>query len=155
MDIEIAESEIVAHLITKITGVNLLIIPLPETEDGFVVPFGKVQIIVAFTSEEPTSTRSISAVAQDVTQTFSILIQAKKLRGERGVYAFAKLVKKFMSGFALSHGNPMVYSGQKFVNNDRDIFEHVIEYKTTGMVIQETFPVNSIGGDLNQVTYTT
>jgi hypothetical protein len=144
MDFEIVENDIVARLQAKIVQDNLTIIPIPEDETEILPVFGQRQIIVAFANEEADADENTSIVTQNTHNTFSVLLQGKKLRGVTGLYPLAELVKAALIGFKPTDCRELIYSNHRFVKNDKKVFEYVLDFKTEGTRVQvvddESFP---------------
>lgn len=137
MDFGAIETQISDYLNTKIVDANINIIPIPEDDVEIQPGFGKRQIIVAFSSEEADPDENTSVVLQDVTITFSILLQGKLLRGETGLYPLAENVKKALIGFIPTDCRKLTYSNHRFVKNDKKIFEYVLDFKTISTRVED------------------
>lgn len=134
------ELEIVSHLNTGIANTKVTAIPMPEDEAEFSKLFGKEQLIVALSEENPTSeSKAMNMVYQETEATFAVLLQSKSLRGtldKLGIYQLHALVKQHLSGFQLSIGQPMMYAGFKMQDKEVDIFQYAVYFKVKGVVLQ-------------------
>lgn len=152
MDFEQVENDIVNRLKVSITDDDLNIIPIPEIEQEILPAFGKRQIIVAFSSEDSDPDQGLSFVQQETTITFSILLQGKLLRGDKGLYKLAERVKNSLMGFYPTDCQSLTYANHKFVKNDNKVFEYILDFKTIGVRVADTSEDQPIG-ILNSVTY--
>lgn len=101
MNYESIESQIVARLsantdLTAIADVEAL----PDSVDNYKTPVQKGLVTVVFLGEKYDSNQSVGQVSQHTTITFNVSIQARLMRGIKGVYAISELVKKTLIGFA-------------------------------------------------------
>ena len=131
---------------------------LPEVDEEFDKSFGKRKIYVAYTGEEADQElKSLPTVNQEGTAIFSVLIKSKSLRTKDrlpGSYALIRLLKKFLIGFQLDYGYPLVFVDAKMESHESGIFTHVLNFRSKIYVLQdqqEEEPV--LGGKLNKVNY--
>ena len=154
MDFEVVENEIVACLVEKVADDNVNIIAIPETESEILPPAGKRQIIVAFAAEDADPDSNMSFVQQDTSLTFTVLLQGKLLRGDKGLYKLAEMVKQALQGFVPTDGREMTYNSHKFIKNDKNVFEYALDFKTESTILADTAEPEAVGS-LNEVTYYT
>ena len=137
MNFEEAELEISEFLSGKINEQNVEVVPLPEVEKDFEKAWGKLKVIVAFASEDAdVNSFTTSGVYQDVTITFSILIQGKSLRGPNGLYQLAEKIKRVLVGYQPKDGDAMTYGGHKFLDRNNGVFEYGLDFKTRSVRMQ-------------------
>lgn len=140
MDYENAENDIVNQLKAKLTDdidSDVTIIAIPEDEREILPDTFKRQIIVAFASEEAQGDNNLSIVQQDTSITFSLLIQGKRLKGLKGLYALAAKIKLAIIGFKPTDCQPLSYGSFKFLKMENGIFEYMIDLKTVGIVVED------------------
>ena len=139
MNIETTEDDIVTRLQVKLSAeTDVTVLAIPEDDVEIQPDFGKRKIIVAFASEEAQPDGNTSVVAQDTDITFSVLLQGKLLRGDTGLYNLAAKVKLALVGFRPTDCQQLTYSSFKFVRNDKKIFEYLLDFKTVGVVVEDT-----------------
>lgn len=154
MDYGIVETEIAEYLIGVINDGTINIIPIPEVDGEILPPAGKRQIVVAFAMEDADPDNNVSFVQQDTSITFTILLQGKLLRGEKGLYKLAEQIKQALAGFVPTDGREMTFSSHKFIKNDKNVFEYALDFKTETTRIADTSEPAPVG-TLTQVTYYT
>lgn len=138
MDFEQAEQEISQFLADRINESNVEVVPLPEVESEFEKTFGKLKVIVAFSAEESEqSSFSVDGIDQEVTITFTVLVQGKLLRGDRGVYQLAQKISRLLVGFRPTDGDRMIYAGSKFIGRDNGVFQYGVDFKTRSILMSE------------------
>ncbi len=161
------EDHIIAHLNTKFAddalakGYNpdlIDISPLPETDEGFEKSFAKRKLFVCYTGEEAENqSTSLSAVSQEANALFGVLIKSKSLRDAGvlpGVYSLITLLKKFLVGFRLLQGEPLVYMDTKMENRDSGTFAYLVTFRSKIQVIQDLEEEETdIGALLKKVNY--
>lgn len=136
MDYGAIEDEIVAFLTTRLADDTLEIIAMPETEAEFPKSYNKRRLIVAFNGEDANPNQNLYATVHNTAISFAISVQGKFLRGVNGVYKLAEDVKQTLIGFRPANVTQLEYVSHKFMRNDKDIFEYVIDFKTEGTRIQ-------------------
>lgn len=152
MDFGLVEIEIVDLLNTKITDPDVEVVALGENDADYTRPFGKSTATVAFSTEEPSPTSSsLDIVNQETTVIFSVLIQSRNIRGEKGIYYVANLVKKYLIGYQPQDGDAFKYAGMRFEQKVKNGFEYSLDFRTRGMAIQEV--IEEAGPQFKQVTY--
>lgn len=125
MNYENAENEIAERLegIDDIRSVADIML-LPDAVANYDTPVNKCLITVAFLSEKFDKNQSIGEVSQHTTVSFIISIQARRLRGNNGVYAVSELVKRGVEGLILKDGGRLTLVEQEFSNYQNDVWEH-------------------------------
>jgi hypothetical protein len=143
MDYGTLEVEIADYLGSKInTGVtnptlHTACVPLPEMEADFKKPFIGRRVTVCFSEEKPDKTKSTAYQAQSLMVTFSCLLEAKLLRGERGIYQLAEKVKSILIGYSLTDCGDLALTNHQFVDDEQSIFKHVLEFQCTALRAQD------------------
>lgn len=103
MNYEALETEIVERLNAKFneygTASGMVAIMLPETEAQFTQEIEKSRATVAYYGSTWQGPASVNAVSQEETLTIRVLLEARKLRGPNGIYAFGNLIKKILTGY--------------------------------------------------------
>ncbi|MBO9674420.1 MAG: hypothetical protein J7577_13310 [Sphingobacteriaceae bacterium] len=159
MDIGAVEVEIVEFLRSKlndpeygINDPNTFVEPLPEAEIEFEKAWGKRKIFVGFNEEMASpNIKSIDMSYQESNYTFSFLIQSNLLRGDKGIYQLAEFIKAFMLGFKPVNSEKFIYSGFRFVQKVKNVFEYSLDFSTKGIVTQTQFSSEQIGGNFNDI----
>jgi len=116
MFFEVQEIDIVTKLTADISAAADVQL-LPETQADFVKPFSKSRVLVCYKQSEFADTQDSGFVAQQETEQFELIIQARKLRGSGGIYAIAEAVRKSLVGFSPTSGDKIYLV--KFVFTDR------------------------------------
>ena len=143
MDYGVLEVEIAGHLNIHLNkGVDIEeekvdCQAIPEAEIDYKKHYIKNKVTVAFSEEKADPTNSTFAIGQAVTVTFSILIESKLLRSAKGIYPLAERIKKILVGFRPTDCAKMWYTTQQFVDNERDIFKHVLEFQTKTFRVED------------------
>ncbi len=138
MNYESIESEIVAKLsantdLTVISDVEVL----PDSVDNYKTPVQKGLVTVVFLGEKYDSNQSVGQVSQHTTITFNVSIQARLMRGIKGVYAISELVKKTLIGFAPADCGKLSLGEHDFAGYQNDIWEHSITFKCRSLRTQD------------------
>lgn len=138
MNYEAIETEIVSRLnedvsLTAIADVEVL----PDSVDNYKTPVQKGLVTVVFLGEKYDSNQSVGQVSQHSTATFNISIQARLLRGVKGVYAISELVKQALVGFAPSDCGKLSLGDHDFAGYQNDIWEHSITLKCRSLIVQD------------------
>lgn len=161
------EDHIISHLNAKFAEEAIVknfdaskieIVALPEVDEDFDKGFGKRKLFVAFAGEEAENQlTSLSAVSQEANALFSILIKSKTLRDAGtlpGVYSLVILLKKFLVGFEMLGGQPLVYMDTKMESRENGVFNYVATFRSKIQVIQDIEEAEEdLGGLLTQVNY--
>lgn len=143
MKYEIVELELVNKLKANNDIANLCdVIVLPEDIDHYRTPTIKSLITVVFISEKFESNQSIGQVSQHTIVTFSISIQARKLRGERGIYQISEFIKQTLLGFSPSDCGPLILENHDFAGYQNDVWEHTLTFTCTSLRTQENASFN-------------
>ena len=129
MNYEAVELELINKLKAN-PSINLIsdVMVLPEDIESYKTPTIKGLITVVFISEKFESNQSTGQVSQHSTATFSVSIQARKLRGEKGVYQFSELVKQSLLGFQPSDCGLLVLGDHDFAGYQNDVWEHTLTF---------------------------
>lgn len=129
MNYELAENEIATKLLSNLDiSTYCDVIPLPDDVSEYRIPTIKGLITVVFISEKFESNQSVGQVSQHSTATFSISIQARRLRGVKGVYAISEMVKKSLVGFRPSDCGALVLGDHDFAGYQNDVWEHTLSF---------------------------
>nr|WP_199082040.1 Gp37 family protein [Pedobacter sp. ASV19] len=138
MDFGVIENEIVAWLVSKNLNQLITIEVIGQNDSDYELPFGKTKIIVAFSNEEPDPiSNSFDIVYQSSSVMFSILLQSRTIRGNNGVYALGNFVKKHLTGYQPTDGEPFKYAGMRFEQKVKNVFEYSLDFRTKAVVIQD------------------
>lgn len=143
MDYGSLEVEIADYLNSKInigvTKANELTtcVPMPETEADFKRQFIGQRVTVCFSEEKPDKTKSTNYQGQPLLVTFSVLVEAKLLRGERGVYQLVEKLKSLLIGYALTDCGDFGLTNHQYVDNEQGIFKHVLEFQCSALRVQD------------------
>lgn len=129
MNYEVAETEIVSKLLSNMDINNCCdVVPLPDDIANYKTPTVKGLITVVFISEKFESNQSVGQVSQHSTATFNISIQARRLRGAKGVYAISEMVKQSLLGFRPSDCGALVLGDHDFAGYQNDVWEHTLTF---------------------------
>lgn len=148
-----------AYSLAKNIGSGVIeIAPLPEVDEDFDKAFGKRKLFVAFAGEEAANElKSLSAVSQEVNAMFSVLIRSKTLRDvgvTPGIYTLVALVKKYLVGFSMLSGQPLVYVDTKPEARTSGTFDYVVSFSSKHDCIQDIEEEEQdLGGLLKKVIY--
>ena len=112
-------------------------VPLPEDEDAFDKPVIGRRVTIGFSEEIPDRTKSANYIGQSLLVKFSVLLECRRLRGEGGIYALAEKVKSILIGYKPTDCGDLWHSNHQFVDDDRGIFKHVLEFQTTSLRAQD------------------
>lgn len=138
MDFGNIEIEISEFLNLKITDVNTVIVPIGENDGDYDLPFGKRKAVIAFANEEPDPmSTGVGIIVQNTMVVFSVLLQSKTLRGDKGIYGLSAEIKKYLIGYRPTNGDPFLYAGMRFEQKVKNTFEYSVDFKTKGMVVEQ------------------
>lgn len=127
MNYETAESEIVDRLKTSDALLTIAdVFVLPDDVAAYKTPKEKGLVTVAFLGEKYDDNQSIGQVSQHSTVTFNVAVQARLMRGTKGVYAISELVKLALVGFSPSDCGVLSLSAHDFAGYQNDVWEHSI-----------------------------
>jgi len=121
MNWETVEDAIIAKLQPSMTTANVDVDHVPENEDDLKKAISRPRVWVAYNGTEynPSKSASAQAIVQDGTTTFEIVIQSKKLRGNKGCYIVMELVKLLLTGFkAAEELNPLYLIKEELLQFD-------------------------------------
>lgn len=138
MNYAIVETEIVNRLKNNPALSEMAeIIVLPDSIDEYKTPVVKGLITVVFMSEKYDKNQSTGQVSQHSTATFNVAVQARTLRGSKGVYAISELAKKVLVGFRPTDCGMLSLAEHSFELYQNDIWEHSIVYSCRSLRTQE------------------
>lgn len=138
MNYEQAESEIVAKLSEDTALVDIADITiLPDDVAEYKTPTVKGLVTVVFLGEKFDNNQGIGDISQHSTVTFNVGIQARKMRGAKGVYAISEEVKKTLLGFAPTDCGILTLSEHDFSGYQNDVWEHSITFSCRSLRTQE------------------
>ena len=119
-------------------GVDVL--ALPETQADFSKPFKKGRITVAYKGSKYGPVKATNQVSQQETPEFELIIQARKLRGANGVYAFLERVKALILGYKLTNTDKAFLTDQTIIVNEGasvETFTFSLGVACTMLVVEE------------------
>lgn len=129
MNYEQAENEIVARMQSFAGLADVAdIIPLPDDVSNYRTPVAKALVTTVFLGEKYDANQSVGQSAQHYGISFNVSVQARKLRGEEGVYSVCELVKKALIGFRPTHCGMLTLADHEFADYQNDIWEHSITF---------------------------
>ena len=99
MNFEQLENDIVSRLQPLATE-SIEVIALPETEKDFKRGIDDARITVAFNGAEWQKNTTTDKISQTLVVTTGVVVQARFLRGEKGVYQLFDNVRKLLIGYA-------------------------------------------------------
>lgn len=106
MNYEQAETDIYNRL-APFQGADIEVVKLPENQTDFKRPFAKGKYTVSYKSSKWKNPQSTFEISQEEELTFEIAIQARTLRGAKGVYNLLKVLKAALIGFRPAHCEKM------------------------------------------------
>lgn len=146
MNYETAETEIADKLKTNATLISIAdVFVLPDDVADYKTPTIKGLVTTVFLGEKFDSNQSIGQASQHSTVTFNISVQARKMRGSKGIYVIAEEVKKTLEGFAPSDCGILTLSEHDFSGYQNDVWEHSLTFSCRSLRVQE-YP-NSLPDD--------
>lgn len=98
MSYEAIEEEIYQRLL-PLEGANIEIVKLPENQKDFERPFEKSKITVGYKGSKWDKPRSTAQISQNEELMFEFSLQARRLRGSKGVYNLKDILKVALIGF--------------------------------------------------------
>jgi len=138
MNYEIAESEIVDRLKTSAALLTIAdVFVLPDNLAAYKTPKEKGLVTVAFLGEKYDDNQSIGQVSQHSTVTFNVAIQARLMRGVKGVYAISELVKLALIGFSPSDCGVLSLAAHEFAGYQNDVWEHSVTFSCRSLRTQD------------------
>ncbi|MFT4061082.1 MAG: Gp37 family protein [Edaphocola sp.] len=143
MNYEAIENELAARLNTHegFAAVASAVV-LPDAPADYRTPQQKGLVTVVFEGEKPGGNQSVGEASHHVTLTFNVVVQARLLRGQYGVYAISELVKASLVGYRPQDCGSMMYAKHSFGGYQNDIWEHDITFACTSLRVQDLdFPL--------------
>lgn len=138
MNYEAVESEIVEKLKDDINLLDIADIEvLPDDVDNYKTPTIKGLVTVVFIGEKFDKNQSVGQVSQHTTASFNVSVQARKLRGTKGVYFISELIKKNILGFRPTDCGVMTLGDHDFAGYQNDIWEHSITFECRSLRVRE------------------
>ncbi|MBL7718956.1 MAG: hypothetical protein JNL72_08980 [Flavipsychrobacter sp.] len=137
MDYGTLEIAIAERLQQKLQTQGFDAIPLPETQAEYSKPFTNGRATVAFTTARLDKPQSTDEVSQHLVVTFSISLQSRFLRGEKGIHQLSRLVKQYLLGFRPQDCGRLYHVSHEFVRYEDGVWEHVMDFETKTLWVQE------------------
>jgi len=129
MDYGALEIEIANRLQQKLQPQGFDAIPLPETQAEYSKPFTNGRATVAFTSAKLDDPQSTGEISQYIVVTFSLSLQSRFLRGEKGIHQLSQLVKQYLLGFRPTDCDRLYHVSHEFVRYEDGVWEHVMDFE--------------------------
>ena len=146
MDYQSTETEIYQRLqdrIPPISGIELEV--LPENQAGFSRPLEHGRVSVCYKASSFGEVRSTCEVVQDETPKFELIIQSTTLRGAKGIYALAKLVRAVLLGYKpQTTGGKITLVDFGYTNYKDNMWTYTMTIQTGGMVVEAPEEVDEI-----------
>lgn len=136
MDYGALEIEIAERLKQKLLPQDFDVIPLPETQAEYSKPFTNGRATVAFTGAKLDQPQSTGEVSQYLVVTFSLSLQSRFLRGEKGIHQLSRLVKQYLLGFRPTYCDRLYHVSHEFVRYEDGVWEHVMDFETKTLWVQ-------------------
>ena len=136
MDYGALEIEIAERLKQKLLPQGFDAIPLPETQAEYSKPFTNGRATVAFTGAKLDQPQSTDEVSQYLIVTFSLSLQSRFLRGEKGIHQLSQLVKQYLLGFRPTDCDRLYHVSHEFVRYEDGVWEHVMDFETKTLWVQ-------------------
>lgn len=163
MRYEVAEQEIVDRLNGMFAADNLTGFYeawlIPDTEHDFKEfqkQFTKARVAVQYIDSSFLPNKSHSLVMQEENARFRLTLEARKLRGEGGLYKLIELCKLYLLGFQITNADRlrMVKYGQ--LEFEQNHIQPYLEFECTvmNMQVHEDFNEAAFGGPLEKVNST-
>ena len=131
----------IADRLAPFGSVGFTVQVLPENQDEYATkPFLNGQITVAFHSSKYAGHNSIGLGTSQYEEVFFILaIRSKKLRGDKGVYNIASIVRRYLVGFKPAGFWPMSAQEMALKEATREdaLWTYYITFKTKALAIEE------------------
>jgi hypothetical protein len=114
---------------------------LPENQDEYATkPFLNGQITVAFHSSKYAGHNSVGLGASQYEDVFFILaIRSKKLRGDKGIYNIASIVRRYLVGFNPAGFWPLSAQEMALKEATREdaLWTYYMTFKTKALAVEE------------------
>jgi len=136
MDYGALEIEIANRLQQKLQPQGFDAIPLPETQAEYSKPFTNGRATVAFTSAKLDDPQSTGEISQYLVVTFSLSLQSRFLRGEKGIHQLSQLVKQYLLGFRPADCDRLYHVSHEFVRYEDGVWEHVMDFEAKTLWVQ-------------------
>jgi hypothetical protein len=136
MDYGALEIEIANRLQQKLQPQGFDAIPLPETQAEYSKPFTNGRATVAFTSAKLDDPQSTGEISQYLVVTFSLSLQSRFLRGEKGIHKLSQLVKQYLLGFRPTDCDRLYHESHEFVRYEDGVWEHVMDFEAKTLWVQ-------------------
>lgn len=126
------EKAIIDRLREKIIGIPIESFPDKPEEYHLLHP--SAAILVRYAGSNFTPPLSTSMILQDRTIDFDIVIVARSLTDNRGVYELLESIRVALSGFIISGCTRLYPKKDEFINENDGIWQYAILFSTTRRV---------------------
>lgn len=112
---------------------------MPETEEQFRTfynNYSKTRVAVQFFDSTPQSSSAIGCTTQDEFVRFRLSFEARKLRGDGGLYQMMELVKKSLIGFAPSNAGKLEYKKYGLLEFEQNSWQPYFEFECKTVNVQ-------------------
>lgn len=150
MFFEAQETSIKNQLIAYINNAAYDVEILPETEKDFIRQLEKPCLSVCYSSSDFDPSETNNKIGQFETENFDVVIRAKKLRGQFGIYDCAKLIAGALIGFKPTNCERMQAVKFRFDDYSNEYkWRFVFSFSARMLTVQDytdptPVPVNSI-----------
>lgn len=129
MDYGSIEIEIAERLKTKLQPNGFDAMALPESQAEYSKPFTNGRATVAFTTAKADPPQSTGEISQHLVVTFSISLQGRFLRGDKGIHRLSRLVREYLLGFRPTDCDRLYHVSHEFVRYEDQVWEHVMDFE--------------------------
>lgn len=156
------ELEIVERLNIKFAEKNVATlyeaVLMPETEQqfqAFYQNFTKARVAIQYIDSSYQPSVSIGIVTQYELVRFRVSFEARKLRGEGGLYNMMELVKLFLIGYRLSNADGLSCVKYGLLEFEQNSWQPYLEFECKTLNAEaSTYEEPPIGGTLKNVVFT-
>lgn len=153
------EDDVCTRLGALAVPAQVIIRPMPEVEEEFKLPTAnQVYITVAAGQTETDNVKDVRVVHSDAMNTVRVIVQATKLRGNRGIYTIEKAVRLLLVGHKpANHHASLRYVKGQFIELEHDVkrgvWNYQLEFLCRGVILQDHTPEEELAVLVTQITH--
>lgn len=157
MNYGILETDIVARLnqyfIDNSVSNLFEAVEIPENEGDYRKAFTKSRATVQYLESDFDPSSSVNQVVQEEKVRFRVSFEARKLRGEGGIYQLMDLVKKSLIGYRPPNCERVTVYRYTVINFEQNLWQPALDFQTRAINVQafEDEP-DPIGGNFVGLT---
>lgn len=155
-----AEQEIVERINDYITGIDkdefYEASLIPETEAQFTEfysKFTKARVAAQYIDSQYDPGSAVGIVSQEEKVRFRLTFEARKLRGEGGLYNLMEITKLALVGYRLSHADRLTLVKYGLLEFEQGAWQPYLEFecKTMNIQVEDDLTEEAIGGGFQSV----